>query len=121
MANPARVRVYVAVQYTRPDKGQARANPDQIDSLAESAAKWGVEEVFAESVNGRGPGPRLTQEALNGAGYAGEARAIEAIRKKEAWSLYVRDLIANLQRSVRRHHDIERLRVRLYPANLTLA
>ena len=96
-------------------------NPDQIDSLVHSAVTWGVEEIFAEAVNPRGPGLRLTQEALDGACYHAEARAIEAVRKKETWSRYVRDLIANLQRSVRRHDDIERLRVLLYPSNLTPA
>lgn len=94
-------------------------NPDQIDSLVRSAVTWGVEEIFAESVNPRAAGLPRTQDALNGAGYVGEARAIEAIRKKETWSRYVRDLIADLQRSVRKHTDIECLRVLLYPANLT--
>ena len=96
-------------------------SPDQIALLVRSAVTWGVEEIFAESVNPRGPGLRLTQEALDHAGYTSEARGIEAIRKRASWSQYVRDLIANLQRSVRRHHDIDRLRILVYPANLTPA
>lgn len=97
------------------------AAPDQIDSLVKSAVAWGAEEIFAEPVNPRGPGLRLTQEALAGAGYHAEATALEAIRNRNVWSKYVSTLISNVQRAVRKYSDIERLRVLLYPASLTQA
>ena len=50
--------------------------------------------------------------------YEAEAKAVAAIRKREAWSAYVVALIRNVQRSVRQHSDISKLRFLLYPSRL---
>lgn len=92
--------------------------PEQIDEMVRFAVECGCEEIFAEPVNPRGPGLRLTQEALAEQGHHQEAAAIERIRKGVNWSRYVADLIGNIQSSVRAHHDIEGLRVLLYPSGL---
>ena len=47
-----------------------------------------------------------------------EAAAIAKIRTRKHWSRYVVDLIANVQRSMRRHSDISKLRFLLYPSRL---
>lgn len=92
---------------------------EQIDELVSFACECGAEEIFAEAVNRRGRGLILTQKALAEQGYHPQARAVGAIRKKIHWSRYVIDLIQNLQRSVRRFHDISKLRFLLYPDDLT--
>jgi DNA repair photolyase len=93
-------------------------SPKQIDRLIQFATTIGAEEIFAEPVNARGPGLRLTQEALQKAGFETEAEAVENIRNQKNWSRYTATLISNIQRSVYRFHDIDRLRVLLYPSNL---
>ena len=81
----------------------------------------GVEEIFIEPVNPRGPGLRKTQEALARAGYTTEALAVEAIRNRKIWAVCVQRLISTVQGSVRKHSEIDRLRLLLYPSNLTRA
>jgi len=54
-------------------------------------------------------------------GYLAEAKAVESIRERKVWSVYVRDLIARVQRSVRKYSEMERLRLLLYPTGLTAA
>jgi DNA repair photolyase len=93
-------------------------SPEQIDRLVRFAVDCRVEEIFVEAVNPRGPGLRLCQEALAEAGLPAASAANAAIRKREQWSKYVADLIANVQRSVRRHSDIAKLRFLLYPSRL---
>lgn len=83
------------------------------------AVECGVEEIFAEPVNARGPGLRVTQEALSRRSYEVEASEIGAIRQKREWSRCVVRLIANIQQSVRTHFDIDRMRILLYPSRLT--
>lgn len=95
--------------------------PGQVDSLVRFVVKCGAEEIFVEPVNARANCLGLTQKALEEAGYHAEAKAVESIRTRKVWSMYVRNLIANVQRSVRKHSDIERLRLLLYPTGLTAA
>jgi len=92
--------------------------PEQIDRLVRFVADCGAEEVFAEAVNPRGNGLKVTEEALRAAGFAAEAGAVGAIRKTAKWSPYVTGLIANLQKSMRRHMTTAKLRFLLYPSNL---
>jgi DNA repair photolyase len=92
--------------------------PDQIDGLVKLAVASGAEEIFCEPVNARGPGLRATQEPLEQYGRHAEAKAIAAIRKQTEWSRYVVRLVSNVQRSVRDHFDIDRLRILLYPSRL---
>jgi len=86
--------------------------------LVKFVADCGAEEIFAEAVSPRGPGLRHCQETLELWGYSEEARAIERVRNRKQWSQYVLDLIKNMQQSVRRHFDTEKLRFLLYPSNL---
>ncbi len=92
--------------------------PKQIDRLVRSVAGCGAEEVFAEAVNPRGNGLKVTEEALRAAGFVVEAAAVGAIRRTANWSPYVAGLIGNLQKSMRRHMTTDRLRFLLYPSNL---
>ena len=94
-------------------------SPEQIDELIHIAVGWGAEEVFSEAVNPRGPGLKLTQAALESGGYPWEAVSVGKIRTREGWSRYVAELLANIQRSMRKHSDISKLRFLLYPKRLT--
>lgn len=94
-------------------------SPDQIEELVGFAVSCDAEEVFVEPVNPRGPGLRLTQEALTNSGCKEESAAIKAIRIKEGWSQYATQLISNVQQAVRRLYDISRLRFLLYSSRLT--
>ena len=92
--------------------------PDDIDELVRLAVEYGAEELFTEPVNPRGPGLRLTQQALQEHGYQAEAAAVGHIRRAAAWSLYVASLISNVQRSMRASWDIDKLRILLYPSRV---
>jgi DNA repair photolyase len=94
-------------------------SPDQVEQLVKSAVEYGAQEIFAEPVNTRGPGLRITQETLANYGYKDEAAAIKSIRNQKGWSRYTTRLICNVQRSVRKLSDISRLRFLLYPSRLT--
>jgi len=94
-------------------------SPEQIDGLVRLAVECGVEEIFAEPVNPRGPGLGLTQEALEAKGCRAEAAAVGRIRNTREWSHYVVSLIINIQQSARTHSDINKLRFLLYPSGLT--
>lgn len=61
----------------------------------------------------------LMEEALAAHGCRQQAEAIGAIRNRVRWSRYVVDLIQHIQSSVRRFHDIGKLRFLLYPSGLT--
>ena len=93
-------------------------SPEQIDELVRFMADCGVEEIFAEAVNPRGRGLILTQQALEEAGFPSEAAAIKNIRKRDNWSDYVIHLIRNVQQSVRKYYDINKLRFLQYPSGL---
>jgi len=92
--------------------------PEQIEELVSFLEKIGVEEVFAEAVNQRGPGLKCTEEALSQADFIAEAKSLSRIRRTANWSLYVADLIHNLQETLRRHNMIEKLRFLLYTTKL---
>jgi len=91
---------------------------EQIDQLVQFAVECNAEEIYAEPVNPRGPGLRLCQEALELWGNDSEAQAIKGIRKREAWSRYVAELVKSVQRSVRKYSKISKLRFLLYPKGL---
>jgi hypothetical protein len=55
---------------------------------------------------------------LESHGFAAEAASIARIRSRKNWSRYVVDLIANVQRAMRQHSDIAKLRFLLYPSRL---
>jgi len=91
---------------------------EQIEQLVRFAVEYGAEEIFVEPVNPRGPGLKLTQQALANNGYAEEAAAIKGIRTQQGWSQYATQLVSNVQRSIRKLSDISRLRFMLYPSRL---
>ena len=93
-------------------------SPSQINELVDFSINCGVEEIFSEAVNPRGPGLKLTQKALESKGYDNEAKAIEHIRHRNNWSAYVQQLIQDMQDSVRNLFDIKKLRFLLYPKGL---
>ena len=90
----------------------------QIDQLVNLAVECPAEEIFVELVNPRGPGLRHCQDALELWGCEAEARAIGEVRRRSGWSAYVARLLANVQESVRRHSEIDKLRFLLYPSRL---
>ncbi len=94
-------------------------SPEQIEESVRFAVEYGAEEIFVETVNLRGRGLELTQQALARSGYKDEAVAVESIRTNKGWSRYTTQLISNAQRSVRKLSDISRLRFLLYPSRLT--
>lgn len=93
--------------------------PCQIDELVNLMVGCGVEEIFAEAVNPRGRGLILTEEALREAGFNNEAAAIKNIRKRANWSDYVVRLIKNVQQSIQKYYDINKLRFLQYPSGLS--
>jgi hypothetical protein len=77
--------------------------------------------VFAEAVNPRGRGLIETANALRAAGCGAEADAIDRVRKRTAHEEYVQQLIGNVQRAMREHGMIDKLRFLLYGTKLTVA
>lgn len=61
-------------------------------------------------MNPRGRGLILTQKVLAERGHHEQAQAIGAVRNRAHWSRYVADLIQRIQCSVRRFHDLSKLR-----------
>ena len=94
-------------------------SPDAIDELVNIAVECGAGEIFAEAVNPRGRGLILTQKALESNGFCKEAASIDSVRNRSNWSRYVTGLIRNVQQSVRKLYDINRLRFLLYSNGLT--
>jgi DNA repair photolyase len=94
-------------------------SPDAIDELVNIAVECGAGEIFAEAVNPRGRGLILTQKALESNGFCKEAASIDSVRNRSNWSRYVTGLIRNVQQSVRKLSNINKLRFLLYPNGLT--
>ncbi len=92
--------------------------PYQIEQLVKLAARWKVEQIFAEPVNPRGKGLIMTHKALYAAGFYGEAGCVETVRFAEQWSWNSVQIIRNLQQSLRKHYDIGKLRFLLYSGRL---
>lgn len=92
---------------------------DAIAELVEFALQCGVEEFFVEPVNARGPGLRLTQEALAAAGFQAEAAAVGRVRRQQEWSHYVRNLVDDIQDALHRANALDKLRFLLYPGRLS--
>jgi len=93
--------------------------PDQIEELVAFCRACGVEEIFVESVNARGPGLKNTEEALRVAGFLSEAEAVSRIRMRTNWSGYTTRLVANVQTAMRKHDMLDKLRFLLYSSSLS--
>jgi DNA repair photolyase len=93
-------------------------SPQDILALISFLQECGVEEVFSEAVNQRGPGLKLTEEVLRQASLHAEADALAHVRRAAHWSAYVADLIRDLQAAMRANGIIEKLRFLLYSTKL---
>ncbi len=112
---------YAIIDPDIPAKAAAEAKQIRkrgVVQLCTTVEGCGVEEVFAEAVNQRGPGLKYTEEALREAGLVAEANSLARIRRVENWSAYVADLICDLQGLLRGRNMIEKLRFLLYPTKL---
>jgi DNA repair photolyase len=94
-------------------------DPDSIEELVQIGIDASAEEFYAEAVNRRGRSLIHTVQASQNAGYDAEAAAMDEVRHRTAWSAYTVRLLANLQRVLRRHGALGKLRFLLYPSNLT--
>ena len=92
---------------------------ETISELVASCLGFGAEEIFVEPVNPRGPGLKLTQEALLAGGFEEEAAAAGRIRSWDNWSQYCTRLISTVQQSMAEQGALEKLRFLLYPDHLT--
>jgi len=92
---------------------------ESIKELVQIGVDVGAEEFFAEPVNARGRALVHTVKALRQAGFSTEAAAVDKIRNRVAWSAYTVRLVSALQRVLRRHHALDKLRFLLYPGALT--
>jgi DNA repair photolyase len=115
LAHSRGLRVYGMLCPLLPQIADSAAD---IRELVDTVLELGAETVFAEPVNARGSGLRVTAEALRTHGYLEEADAVDAIRKRKAWSAYTRVLLGRIQEALRVRQAIEKLRFLLYPANL---
>jgi len=89
-----------------------------LSELIEFCLSCGAEEIFAEPVNGRGPGLRLVQEALQNAAFVSAAEAVGTVRRRAAWSGYCANLVQAVQQTLDHFGALDKLRFLLYPSNL---
>ena len=92
---------------------------DDILKLVGFVKECGAEEVYAEAVNPRGRGLIETANALRAVGHGAEADAVDRVRKKASHEEYVQRLIGNVQKAVREHGMIDKLRFLLYGSGLS--
>jgi DNA repair photolyase len=90
-----------------------------IDDLVRALSEIGIEELFAEPINARGPGLHRTEHALRVAGHAELADSVSEIRNRRGWSQYVVQLLRSVQDSARRWAPACPLHFLLYPKALT--
>ena len=93
--------------------------PEQVDELIDFVLDCGVEEVFVEPLNARGPSLVRTEEVLRTAGYRAEAEQVAVIRHAVHWSAYTRRLLETAQSALDRYGCLSKLRFLLYPDRLT--
>jgi DNA repair photolyase len=91
---------------------------DEIRELVDFSLSHNAEEIFAEPINGRGPGLARVEDALRNTGWQSEADAVANVRKAAGWSPYVVRLLADLQSSLAARNSVTKLRFLLYPAQL---
>ena len=94
-------------------------HPADIAQLVNFCLECGVEEIFAEPVNGRGSGLKHLEEGLVSNAYPEEAAAINKIRKDKNWSAYTRQLLQDIQSDLRSRKSSDKLRFLLYTSSLT--
>jgi len=94
---------------------------EDILELVAFVKECGAEQVFAEAMNPRGRGLIETAKALRAGGYGAEADFVDGIRKKSTHMEYVQRLLGNVQKAMRKHRMIGKLRFLLYGSDLTEA
>jgi DNA repair photolyase len=94
-------------------------SPEKVEQLINFSLRCGVEEIFVEPVNARGPGLKNTEEALRQGGFITEAEAVARIRHAPAWSTYVTRLLNYVQQALKKQGALDKLRFLLYPSNLS--
>ena len=93
----------------------------EIEELIDFSLECGAEEIFAEPINGRGPGLKRTAEQLGAAGFTAAAEEVNRVRSQEEWSHYTVGLLKDIRQVLAARQAADKLRFLLYPARLTPA
>ena len=116
LAHKAGLRTYGMLCPLLPGVADSTA---QVAEMVQFCLACGAEEIFAEPVNPRGSGLKLTESILRKNGFKQEADAVEFIRNRDNWSAYVVRLLQTFQTLLRHHGVIGKLKFLLYPTELT--
>ena len=92
-----------------------------LEELISFSLECGAEEIFAEPINGRGPGLRKTAEQLGVAGFSKAAEEVNRVRSQEEWSHYTVGLLKGIRQVLAARQAADKLRFLLYPKRLTPA
>jgi DNA repair photolyase len=92
-----------------------------LEELIDFSLECGAEEIFAEPINGRGPGLKRTAEQLAAAGFSAAAGEVNRVRSQEEWSRYMVRLLRDIRQVLAARRATDKLRFLLYPARLVLA
>lgn len=92
-----------------------------LEELINFSLECGAEEIFAEPINGRGPGLRRTAEQLGAAGFSKAAEEVNRVRSQEEWSHYTVGLLKDIRQVLAARQAADKLRFLLYPKRLTPA
>ena len=90
-----------------------------FEELIDFFLECGAEEIFAEPINGRGPGLKRTAEHLRAAGFSNAAEEVNRVRSHQEWSRYTMALFGDIREVLAARLATDKLRFLLYPANLT--
>jgi DNA repair photolyase len=96
-------------------------SPEQIDWYVKLAKQINAEEVFCEAVNSRGAAFKHVYQELEKYGYKKESKAIQGISDTKTHAEYTLRLIQNMQGSMQKFYDLNKLRFLLYPNPYILA
>ena len=100
--------------------GVASSRTD-LEELIDFSLECGAEEIFAEPINGRGPGLKRTAEKLSAAGFSTAAEGVNRVRSQEEWSHYTVGLLKDIRQVLAARQAADKLRFLLYPSRLTSA
>ena len=92
-----------------------------LEELIDFSLECGAEEIFAEPINGRGPGLRRTAEQLSTGGFSMAAEEVNRVRSQKEWSHYTVGLLKDMRQVLAARQAADKLRFLLYSARLTPA
>lgn len=92
---------------------------DALEEMFAAVLECGVEDIWLEPVNARGPGLAATSLALRDAGLDVDAQAIDTIKKTVNWSPYAAGLIETAIDVAKNREVLDRLHILLYLDKLT--